>query len=187
MTLLLLRKYWGVGLAVILAGWVMLACHQRDQAIEQRGRAIERAMELDRQLASLATKHRADSARADLLERVVQHDTTTLTRWLTSYDTARIAFNVHDTVAVIRYVATADSTIKACKEAVSSLALSCAAKDTVITDLRQTIATLRSATTVPAKDRRFSLGVTAGWGATYAGGSFHTGPSMSVGGSLRLY
>jgi hypothetical protein len=31
---LLVRRYWGVAQAVVLAGWLMLACHQRDQAIE---------------------------------------------------------------------------------------------------------------------------------------------------------
>jgi hypothetical protein len=144
-------------------------------------------MQQDRQLASLASKHRADSARADSLDRHAQHDTTTLTRWLVRYDTARVRFDVHDTVSVIRYVAAADSTIRACKAAVNSLALSCAAKDTVIADQRQIIATLRSATPIPPKDRRLSFGVTAGYGATYSRGQFHTGPSATVGGTLRLH
>lgn len=182
-----LRKYWGVALAIVLVGWVMVACHQRDKAIEQRGRAIERTMQLDRQVASLTTKHRADSLRADSLERVASIDTVALTRWLTRWDTARVAFNVHDTVEVIRTVSAADSTIRACREAVSALALSCSAKDTVIADQRQLIATLRSASPIPPKDRRFSLSVTAGYGATLANGSIHTGPSATVGGSLRLY
>jgi hypothetical protein len=28
----LLRRYWGVALAAVFAGWVMLACHQRSYA-----------------------------------------------------------------------------------------------------------------------------------------------------------
>lgn len=198
----LLRRYWGVVLALVFAGWLMLACHQRDTAIEQRGRAIERAMQLDRQLASLATKHRADSVRADSLATVVRVDTVRLAKWLTRWDTVTATVNVHDTVAVKGALADADSTIRSCKQTVLDLLSSCQAKDTVIADQRQIIATLRSATPIPPKDRRFSLGITAGYGATAfrdrsvpndstrartTSWRVITGPSVTVGGSLRLY
>lgn len=188
MTMLLLRKYWGVALAVVLLGWVMLACHQRDRAIEQRGRAIERAMQLDRQVASLRTKHTADSLRADSLERIARVDTVQLARWLTRYDTVRARFDVHDTVEVIRFAATADSTIHSCRQSVMDLLSSCQAKDTVIADLRSMVTTLRAVQPIPSKPaRRLSLGVTAGYGATLHQGQIITGPSATVGAHWRIF
>lgn len=183
----LVRRYWGVALAVVFAGWLMVACHQRDAEHVAKGRAIERVMQLDREMAGLRTKHTADSLRADSLERVARVDTLALTRWLTRWDSVKVPERLTDTVEVIRTIATADSTIRACREAVSSLAMSCAAKDTVIADQRQIIAALRSASPVPARDRRLSLSITGGYGATYSNGSVHTGPSVTMGGSLRLW
>lgn len=182
-----LRRYGQLALVILLAGLVARSCHQRDQAIEQRGRALERVMQLDRQVAGFRTKHTADSLRADSLERVVRVDTVRLARWLTRWDTVTATVNVHDTVAVKGALADADSTIRSCKQSVLDLLSSCQAKDVVIADQRQIIAALRSASPVPAKDRRLSLSITGGYGATYSGSSVHTGPSVTVGGSLRLW
>ena len=103
----------------------------------------ERNVGRDEQKAEyLAVKARVESVTVVKLDSVVRVDTVRLTRSLAHYDTVRSVLNVHDTIAVERFVATADSTVRACRETVSAFALSCAAKDTLITTLRQQL-TLR--------------------------------------------
>jgi len=79
----------------------------------------------------------ADAAKA---ETVYVHDVATSTHWQTVYDTAR----VHDTVTVdhVVYVdrAVADSTVHACRDALSSCAVALAGKDSVIRAKDQVIA-----------------------------------------------
>jgi len=80
-----------------------------------------------------AVQHAAVAvAAAAKAETVFVHDVAKSTRWQTVYDTAR----VYDTVTVdhVVYVdrAIADSTIHACRGALSSCAIALAAKDTVI-------------------------------------------------------
>jgi hypothetical protein len=65
-------------------------------------------------------------------DTVVVHDTVRLARWLTRYDTARATVNVHDTVEVRAFVATADSTVRSCRATVLDLLSSCQAKDTLL-------------------------------------------------------
>lgn len=113
------------GLVVLLA----VAWHQRDEALRAEGAARER-------LVQLQTKLRIDSLQAKRADSVVTVDTLRLVRWVKAYDTVRTTLRITDTVDVKRYVQTADSTIAACRQSVTSLTLSCAAKDSVIADLR---------------------------------------------------
>lgn len=142
--LAVLGRHWQMMIVAVLAVTLVGACHQRDQALVERGAAEQRNAQMAMVIADLTVKAEADSARADSLSRVAAVDTVMLTRWLTRYDTLRDTLNVHDTLSVIRYVAAADSTIHACRAAVSSLSLSCAAKDTLIETQARTIAKLRT-------------------------------------------
>lgn len=128
MTRLLLR-YWAVGLAMVLAGVLAIAWHQRDEALRAEGAARER-------LAAVTAKLHVDSLTAHTRDSVVRVDTVRYVRWATKYDTAVKTLRITDTIEVKRFVSVADSTIGACRQVVTSLSLSCAAKDSVIQDLR---------------------------------------------------
>lgn len=84
----------------------------------------------------LVEKHTQDSLIVEHWDTIVKRDTIRLTRALTRYDTVRATLNIHDTTEVIRFVTAADSAIAACRVTVGDLLSSCAAKDTVIADLR---------------------------------------------------
>jgi hypothetical protein len=142
--LLLLRRYWQLCLIVVLAGIVMAACHARDTALTEKGRAEERAKALAAQIAVLSEKQAHDSVRADSVMRVVRVDTVTLTRWLTRYASSRDTINVHDTAQVRAFIATADSTVRACTATVAHLLTACDAKDSVISDQRRIIGALKA-------------------------------------------
>jgi hypothetical protein len=131
--ILLLRKYWQIGLIVILAGVLFLACHERDQALIAKGRAEE-------QLKALAAKTRRDSITERVAATVVTRDTVRLTQWVTRRDTLRTTLRLTDTIRVAQFIAVQDSTIHACREAVGSLTTLCQKKDTLIADLRAQLA-----------------------------------------------
>lgn len=131
--LLWLRRYWQVAAIVVLVGVVMAACHARDNALRAEG-------EMRQKLAALTAKTTHDSTLERAADTIVRRDTVTLTRLITRYDTVRRTLNIHDTTEVTRYVATADSTIHACREAVGSLTTLCQRKDTIISDLRAQLA-----------------------------------------------
>ena len=116
------RAVWGwlLVIALALASLTLLYRHAEAQG------------ELKAKTLILAQKAVHDSIRVVQYDTVVRHDTVRLTRTLARYDTVRAVLNVHDTVAVERFVAVADSTVRACRETVSAFALSCAAKDTLI-------------------------------------------------------
>jgi hypothetical protein len=128
-----LRKYWQLVLIVSLASVVMVAWHARDEALRAEGAAKI-------QLAQLRAKMAHDSTLERAADTVVRRDTVRLTRYVTRYDTLRRGLNIHDTTDVVRFVATADSTIHACREAVGSLTALCQKKDTLIADLRAQLA-----------------------------------------------
>jgi hypothetical protein len=88
----------------------------------------------------LVEKLRHDTIEVVLRDSVVRRDTVHLTRTLAHYDTIRETLTITDTIAVRRFVLAADSTVKACRQTVTDLTLSCAAKDKVIHDLRGLLA-----------------------------------------------
>lgn len=65
-------------------------------------------------------------------ETVFVHDTLRFARLQQHYDTVKSVLNVHDTVAVERFIAVADSTIQTCATALSSCSATVTAKDSVI-------------------------------------------------------
>lgn len=163
---------WWVLAFVLLLGSVALAWRARDEALLAKGRAEERVRALTAQLhRDSLTAHRADS--------VVRVDTIRLVRWTRDYDTIRTTLRITDTVQVKQFVGVADSVVSSCRRAVSSLALSCAAKDTIIVRQRAIIAAQQESHPVP--QRTITLGLTAGYGATLNGGRVRTGPSATVG------
>lgn len=85
-------------------------------AAVREGRAIERGRVAD----SLLVVAQADVQRLAGQYRV---DTLRLTKWRTRLDTLRDSLTITDTVEVLRYVAVADSTIKACTSALSTCEL----------------------------------------------------------------
>lgn len=127
--LLSLRRYWQAVAIAALVTFLVGACHQRDEGLKREG-----AMRV--QLAALEQKHTRDSATAVRLDTIVRTDTQRLRKVLTTYDTVRSTLNITDTVAVRAFVLSADSTIGQCRVTVGHLLTSCAAKDTVIADLR---------------------------------------------------
>ena len=78
--------------------------------------------------------HRLDSLEAEgkAVDLRVVHDTIVLAKWETSYKTIHdtVLRNVHDTIAVIQFVHTADSTLKACTDLVSD----CQARTKILTE-----------------------------------------------------
>lgn len=133
MTAFLLKRYWPYLAIVLLAGALFVACAERDQALREEGAMRER-------LADLTAKTKRDSVAGVLASSAVARDTIVLTKWLTKYDTVRHTLNIHDTVAVVTYLNTVDSTMHACREAVGSLTTLCERKDTLIADLRAQLA-----------------------------------------------
>jgi hypothetical protein len=155
---------WPVALGVVvLLGGLAMA--------ERLGALRERAKVLDAKIVH-------DSVIVVRLDTVVQHDTIRLRGALAHYDTVRDAVNIHDTVAVVRFIEAADSAVHSCRETVAAFTLSCAMKDTLLSDLRA-----RLALQVPpsVKPRSLSLGISAGYGATFHGGAIVTGPSVTAG------
>jgi hypothetical protein len=92
--------------------------------------------ELRERRKALTEKQTRDSVIVAHWDTVVKRDTIRLARTLSHYDTVRATLNIHDTTEVIRFVTAADSAIAACRVTVGDLVSSCAAKDTVIADLR---------------------------------------------------
>lgn len=131
--LALLRRYWQLAAIVVLAGVVMVACHERDQALIAKGRVEE-------QLKALTAKTHRDSVAGELADAKVRTDTVVLTQWLVKRDTLRLTLKLTDTVRVRQFIAVQDSVIHACRETVSALTVSCARKDTLIADYRAQLA-----------------------------------------------
>lgn len=126
-------KYWKLATIVVLVGALLLSCHERDQALIAKGRAEE-------QLKALTAKTHHDSIAGALADDVVRRDTVVLTQWVTKRDTLRLTLKLTDTIRVAQFIAVQDSTIHACRESVSALAVSCARKDTLLADLRAQLA-----------------------------------------------
>jgi hypothetical protein len=131
---LLLRRVpgiaWVIALVVLLVASFGLTLAAHERAV---GRETERATAL-----TVKTVH--DSIAVVIHDTIVLRDTAVLTRWVTRFDTVRTTLDVRDTNAVKAFVAVADSTVHQCRQTVRDLALSCAAKDTVIRDLRGLLA-----------------------------------------------
>lgn len=73
---------------------------------------------------SLKVVHRSEAELRDSLARngaTMHQDTVVVIKWRTAYATQHdtVLKNVHDTIAVIRFVHTADSTIQACNQLVT--------------------------------------------------------------------
>jgi hypothetical protein len=148
----LARRYWQVGVIVVLVGVLMLACHQRDNALREEG-----AMRV--KLAELQTKTARDSVAERAANVVVTRDTVVLQRWITKRDTLRTTLRLTDTVRVAQFIAVQDSTIHACREAVGSLTTLCQRKDSLIGDLRAQLAVRVSAPPQASKAQRVLWGL----------------------------
>lgn len=148
-------KYWREGVAAAAILMFCAMCHARDLAREELGAQRERAKALEVTLAA----HVRESAR---LDTVVKNDTVKLTKAITHFDTLRQTLNVHDTVEVVRTIEAGVAAVLSCKATVTDLLSSCAAKDTVIADLRKTIANGIGAS-VPAAASRSSWIERAVW------------------------
>jgi hypothetical protein len=148
-------KYWREGLILAAIALLVASCHARDVALQDAGAQRERAKALELTLAG----HVHEAAR---LDTVVKNDTVKLTKAVTHFDTLKQTVNIHDTVEVLRTIAAADTAIRVCKATVTDLLLSCAAKDTVIADLRKIIANNVGAS-VPAAASRSSWVERALW------------------------
>jgi hypothetical protein len=137
-----LRRWWpllvAALLAALLAGGVLHWLHRHDAAVRR-----------DATLAIEVPKARRESVMVARWDTVVVHDTVRLSRWLTRYDTARATVNVHDTVEVRAFVATADSTVRSCRATVLDLLSSCQAKDTLLATQSRIIAAYREAPGIP--------------------------------------
>jgi hypothetical protein len=137
-----LRRWWpfllGALLLALLTGGVLRWLHRHDAAVRR-----------DATLAIEVPKARRESTVVAHWDTVVIHDTVRLARWLTRYDTARATVNVHDTVQVRAFVATADSTVRSCRATVLDLLSSCQAKDTLLATQGAIIAAYREAPGIP--------------------------------------
>ncbi len=116
--------------------WALLAVLAVAYGLLLTGERIGRASV---EATVLAQKVTHDSILVVQYDTVVRHDTVRLSKTLAHFDTLRETLNVHDTVAVERFVVAADSAVRSCRETVSAFALSCSAKDTVIADLRRQV------------------------------------------------
>lgn len=170
--ILLLRRYWQLAAIVLLVGVLMLACHQRDNALRAEG-----AMRV--QLAELEAKTHRDSIAGDVAAAIVQRDTIRLVEFQRRVDTLRKTLNLTDTVRTRAFIEAQDTAFKQCRQAVSDLVLSCDAKDTVIRDLRGLLAIRAKAPT--SARRAYDLGIGVGYGAVYRDGRLQTGPTVTLG------
>jgi hypothetical protein len=137
-----LRRWWPFLLTAIvlalLTGGALRWLHGHDAAVRR-----------DATLAIEVPKAHRESIVVAHWDTVVVHDTVRLARWLTRYDTARATVNVHDTVEVRAFVATADSTVRSCRASVLDLLSSCQAKDTLLATQSRIIAAYREAPGIP--------------------------------------
>lgn len=117
----LLRREVIIGIAVL--GLVAM-CHQRDQALVAKGKALANTAIYKAENAALARY-------ADSLRTAFRVDTVRLTKWQTEYRTQRDTLVLTDTVAVKEFVHVADSTVKACTAAVTTCSRALAAKDSL--------------------------------------------------------
>lgn len=157
----LLRRYWQAVAIALLVALLVGACHQRDEGLKREGAMRE-------QLAVLEQKHTRDSVTDIVRTTVVQADTQRLRKVMVTYDTVRSTLNLTDTVAVKVTLAAADTVIRQCRVTVDHLLSSCAAKDTLIGDLRNIIALRVSPAAAPGmswKEKLFWAGVSGGLGA----------------------
>lgn len=97
------------------------------------GELLQKTQQLDQ-------KAHTDTVTLTRVDSFTTVDTVRLTAVLRQYDTLRMTLNIHDTTEVIRFVAQADSTVRSCRQSVDALALSCAARDTIIRDLTAKLA-----------------------------------------------
>lgn len=148
----LARRYWQLGVIVVLVGVLMLACHQRDNALREEG-----AMRV--KLAELQAKTARDSVAEHEANAVVRRDTVVLQRWITKRDTLRTTLTLTDTIRVAQFIAVQDSTIGACRQTVVDLGVSCARKDTLLADLRAQLAVRVSAPPQASKTQRVLWGL----------------------------
>lgn len=124
-------RRWALPLVAVVLLWAWHTAAEREGALRQRIQAREAV------IASLARqKARVDTA--------YTRDTVTLTRWRTTYTGIRDTLRLTDTVAVKRFVLTADSTIHACSVALETCEHRVAwrdslliQKDSLITDLKR--------------------------------------------------
>jgi hypothetical protein len=150
--LAMLRRYWQLAVILTLIGVLMLACHERDNALREEG-----AMRA--KLAELTAKTRRDSVAGEVAAAIVTRDTIRLTQWITKRDTLRTTLTLTDTVRVAQFIAVQDSTIHACREAVGSLTTLCQRKDSLIADYRAQLAVRVSAPPKASLSQRVLWGI----------------------------
>lgn len=156
------------------------------------------------ELARIIRKEMAANTRRDSLATVVRQtdsvfvvDTMKLQSVRTRYVTARdtLTFRITDTVKVREVLNLADSTIKACTDAVSSCAVTLRARDSLIAELRMPLPVRRL--TFPAEALydpiRAEAAVRAGaelrlfWGfSAKAEAEARQGPTSGTSGALRV-
>lgn len=150
--ILLLRRHWQLGVIVTLVGALMLACHQRDNALRAEGA-------LQAKLAELTAKTHRDSIAGEVAAAVVTRDTITLSKWIVKRDTLRTTLKLTDTVRIREFIAVQDSVITSCREAVGSLTTLCQRKDTIISNLRAQLAVRISAPPKTSLSQRVLWGI----------------------------
>lgn len=143
-----------VGLAII-AVLIGYALHDARQTGRAEGRAEVAAREVVVWTRAVA---KADTVYRDSLR--------VLNRWRDRWDTAYVAVDrwKHDTVEVVRYVATADSTIRACFAVLRTCEDRVAARDSLIVSLKASIPPAPSRLRVWG-ERALFLGAGVGIGA----------------------
>jgi hypothetical protein len=117
----------GLAIVALLIGY---ALHEARQTGRAEGRAEVAAREVVIRTVAVA---KADTVYRDSLR--------VLNRWRDRWDTAYVAVDrwKHDTVEVVRYVAVADSTIRACYAVLRSCEARVAARDSLIVSLKASI------------------------------------------------
>lgn len=111
MTLALLLRYWKEAAIVGLVLGLVAMCHARDNALVQRGQALQRAHVADSTLRAVTPK----LARVDTL---LVRDTVRVPHLIAKVDTLRDTLLTHltDTLLVKEYVTRTDSAINACSD-----------------------------------------------------------------------
>jgi hypothetical protein len=189
--LLFLRR-WGPsllgGLVVLLlagGGLRWLSHHDARIRLEQQLAARDTVIRWRTDTAAVKSQERrVDSVTVTRILVKVRHDTA----W--RRDTVRLAGDTTSRVAIpLGVLEQHDSAFAACDRLNRSCAAEHAADSLVIRDLRQSLALARTGYALPPPLRRWSIGVTGGYGAVLepSTGRIVRGPGATLGGSFRLF
>lgn len=191
------RRLWpyalGVIISAVLSGAVVHALRLHDDLVRLGQHLADR----DTIIAA-----RSDTAAARTKER--RADSSSVTAALTKaradtawkHDTVYVTGDTTPRYAVpIATIVQHDTAFARCERLNSSCAREHLADSATILELRTSLALARTGNAVPPPEkptRRWSLGVTAGWGAlverdTTHALRVHTGPSITAGGSFRVF